>query len=262
VTVTLPPASQTPEPTATPIPTLPAEILELQKTLEGTNYAFAWNNDQKSIALTYTDPETEKTSIIPEITFDEKGNWERTYTFETPYGTQAEVTIDSRVDKMTFVENEEGKKMLDFSAWTLIDEKWIREDIKGETTFNVAEAQFILQDNGSKDSMDKGGDISIIQNYVAVVFPNASARWFEGTVKANGVYFEIKNTHSTTKWWGDSIKTLDDNGQEIEIETTNYVVVTFTNGYAAMIYRDLDRNYKIVIIDKDLTDWGNWSPRF
>ncbi|MBK6792627.1 MAG: hypothetical protein IPG80_08785 [Anaerolineales bacterium] len=82
VTATLTP----PAPTLTPESALPAEIQELQKSLAGTDYRFKWNDDLKTLALTHTTPETEKTVVIPEIVF-EKGNWKRTYTLK-PYMEQ------------------------------------------------------------------------------------------------------------------------------------------------------------------------------
>ncbi|MBK6792626.1 MAG: hypothetical protein IPG80_08780 [Anaerolineales bacterium] len=187
---------------------------------------------------------------------------EKNIHFETLYGTEAEVTIDSRVDKMTVTETPEGKKILDFSGWSLIDGKWERESIKDETNYNVAEAQFIPQDDGSEDPENKGGDISVIEKYKVAIFPNAIGRWFEGTVKYNDTFFEIDGRSPNKCWWGDSIKTLDARGKQIEIETTNYVVVNFTDGNSVLIYKDKSNTYKTIFIDSDLTDWGNWSPRF
>jgi hypothetical protein len=245
--------------------------VELQKSLVGTNYAFAWNSDFKSLALTYTDPETKKTSIIPEIVFDEKGDWKRTYTFETSYGTQAEVIIDSRVDnrdtKIKVVETPEGKKILDFSAWSLVDGKWKREVVSGEQTYNVAEAQFILQDNGSRntndgyelDKLTDGQGKILVYSYLDGAFPGISH--VNGKVVINN-FTSIIDTGGY-RWWGTSIKTVDELGNPLIINTTNYIVHNLMpSGNAILIYRDTDRKYRCLIINADLNDFRNWSPYF
>lgn len=246
------------------IPPLPEEIVKLQKNLDGTNYAFAWNNDLKSIALTYTNPETQNTSTIPEIVFDEKGNWKRTHTFETPYGSEAEVTIDNRVDKMTVTETPEGKKVLDFSAWRLVDGKWEREVEQGEPQLNVSEAQQILIENGSEhpdDTSDKSRGVQLILEYTNALFPGQVGR-YEGTIKYNEYSGIIKAKTSNSRWGASEITTLDEHGQKVVIKTTSYVILNFTNGKSAMIYKDKDRKFKIIFIDADLNNWSNWSPYF
>lgn len=269
VTVTLPPASPTPEPTATPEPALPAEIVELQKSLVGTNYAFAWNSDFKSLALTYTDPETKKTSIIPEIVFDEKGDWKRTYTFETPYGTQAEVTIDSRVDKMTVAETSEGKKILDFSAWSLVDGKWVREYKQNTENlqYGVTEAQAILIENGSKDPKD-GMGMRSFDEFDENEFTNRYLNVFSPKMKFDGLfnYKSVKETWDPASaipiWIGPTIKLLDGDDKVKIVDTTFYVTINFTSRTSAIIYRDINKQYQVIFVDADLNDLTNWSPAF
>lgn len=240
---------------------LPVEIKKLQKDLGETNYSFVWNNDLKSIALTYTNPETGETSVIPEIVFDENGNWKRTYTFETPYGTQAEVTIDNRVDKMTVTETPEGKKVLDFSAWSLIDGKWVREIEQGESQFNVSEAQHIIIENGSENDEDRVKDQSTMYTYTNAVFPGSVGK-YEGTIRYNDYVGTIKAVTPYSRWWGIDIRTLDESNQKKIIETTAYVTLNFTTKNAAIIYKDRDRKFKIIFIDADLNYLTNWSPYF
>ncbi len=252
-----------------PEPALPAEILELQKSLDGTNYGFGWNADLKTIALTYTNPETEKVSLIPEIVFDEKGNWKRTYTFETPYGTEAEVTIDSRVDKMNVIETPEGKKILDFSGWSLIDGKWVRE-YKQDTevpNHNVAEAQFMIINNGSQDVKDgihtNSSQFDTKENaktYMNAMFPNINVT--NGLINYQGVQ-DFRNAEAVMPiWFGPGIWLRDEDLKRVEVDTTFYVNMNLTSGDAAIIYRDKNREYQIIFINANLDDMRNWSPAF
>jgi hypothetical protein len=258
VTVTLPP----PTSTTTPEPALPDEIIKLGKSLEDTNYSFVRNADQKSISLTYTNPETEETTVIPEIVFDEKGNWKRTYTFKTPYGTQAEVTIDSRVDKMTVTETPEGKKVLDFSAWSLIDGKWVREVEQGETQYNVSEVQNIIINNGSDNPDDRQSGVQVIYDYTNALFPGQVGK-YEGTIRYRNYKGVIKSITSNSRWWATDITTLDNENERHVTKTTSYVVLNFaSNKKSAVIYKDKNREFRILFIDADLNDWGNWSPYF
>lgn len=241
---------------------LPVEIKKLQKDLGETNYSFVWNNDLKSIALTYTNPETGETSVIPEIVFDENGNWKRTYTFETPYGTQAEVTIDNRVDKMTVTETPEGKKVLDFSAWRLVDGKWERETEQGETQYNVSEVQHIIINNGSDNPDDRQSGVQIIYDYTNELFPGQVGK-YEGTIRYRNYKGVIKSITSNSRWWATDVTTLDNENKRHVTKTTSYVVLNFaSNKKSAVIYKDKNRELRILFIDADLNDWGNWSPYF
>ncbi len=72
VTVTLLPASPTPEPTTAPEPTLSPEMAALQISLEETNYGLTANEDG-TVGITYTVPETNEKRVIEQITFDKTG---------------------------------------------------------------------------------------------------------------------------------------------------------------------------------------------
>lgn len=246
------------------------KIKEIAKSLEGTDYGMRWSKDGKSIVLTYTNPDSNEIVDIPQIKFDEKGEWERTYVFNTPYGTAAEVTVDSRVDnrdtKIKVVETPDGKKILDFSGWNLVDGKWAREEADGEITYNYGEAQFILQDNGSQDPKDGYGIMKesdyngkgLLYEYLDQAFPGISH--VNGKVTINK-FSDVVDTGGR-RWWGTDIKTLDKSGQPKFIDTTNYIVHNLMSGKAIMIYKDKVGKIKSIIVDAYLGDLRNWSPYF
>lgn len=255
----------------TPVKELPdGKIKEIAKSLEGTDYGMRWSKDGKYIVLTYTNPESKEVVDIPQIKFDANGEWERTYVFNTPYGTAAEVTVDSRVDnrdtKIEIVETPDGKKILDFSGWNLVDGKWTREEADGEITYNYAEAQFILQDNGSQDPKDGYGIMKesdyngkgLLYEYLDQAFPGISH--VNGKVTINK-FSDVIDTGGR-RWWGTDIKTLDKSGQPKFIDTTNYIVHNLMSGKAIMIYKDKAGKIKSIIIDAYLGDLRNWSPYF
>ncbi len=243
------------------------KIQDLVRDLSGTNYDLKYSKDKTQIVLTYSDPETGVTQQVPEITFDQDGNWKRTYEFETPYGTTAEVSTDSRVDEMTIVKGAGGEPtVLDFSAWSVINGKWTREVKQGEILYDVAEAQFILQDNGSKKMSDGYGIMSesdyngrsLLYNFLDAAFPGISH------VNGNVVINDFRDVIDTGgyRWWGTDIKTLDASGQPLFIDTTNYVVHNLMSGNAILIYKNIDGKYQTIIINSNLNDLRNWSPYF
>lgn len=275
--------TQTPIPTEIPLPE--GKIYELALQLTETGYEVVWDKeDETKLVLEYTDPSTGKKSVVPELKFDKKGTWARTYTFDTPYGTQEEVTIDSRVDKLKVIKQDEavveypgGVRKLEkldetiifisFSGWRLQEGKWVREHEQGEVLYNAAEAQHILINDGSQDPRD-GMGIMLEEDY------NGNALWFSyrnalfpGIARVNGVikYNDLKDIIDTSRgegWRATDIKTLDNSGNPLFIDTTFYANLYLLSGNSAIIYRDRNRKYQIILIDAELWDLKNWSPYF
>lgn len=265
---TLETPTQTPLPTATPTeaPLPEGKIAELKKQLEGTEYSFKWDKkDLEKIVIEYADANDPKNkSVIEGLYFDKDANWKRTYVFETSYGTTAEVSIDSRVDKIVVIKGEDGKSILDFSGWSLIDGKWAREYEQGEVHFNVVEAQFMIIDNGSQDPKDGINvppfDPSVSEQYKQAITPGIAK--INGVIRHNDLKEIIDTGSLYEQWRANDIKLLNELGEPLIINTTFFVVLSFLDKTSAIIYRDVDREHQIVFVDTDLRDLTNWSPYF
>jgi len=117
-TATLTPS---PTPTSSPQPIPEGVISEFAEKIKGS-YELHW----KGGVIILVDAKTKQE--VPEIVFDENGNWSRTYTLEYPTGTSEEITVKGTLDKIKF-ENIVDKIILGFSAWKIGDGKWIRKTV-------------------------------------------------------------------------------------------------------------------------------------
>jgi hypothetical protein len=283
-TQTIIPTTPTQIPTPTEIPLPEGIIAELRLQLTETGYDIVWDKEDKAkLVLIYTDPITSEKSVVPELKFDETGAWARSYTFSTPYETQEEVTIDSRVDKLKVVKQDEAiveypggvrkvEKLeetiifIDFSGWRLEKGKWVREYEQGEPHYNVAETQSMLVNNGSQDPQDSFG-VELKDYEGKALWWSYKNALFPGIAKVNGVIkynnlTDIIDTSRFSGWWANDIKTVDNSGNPLFIDTTFYANIYLLSGNCAIIYKDRDRKYQIIFIDSELWDLRNWSPYF